>query len=70
MDIRKEYKRDGLTIIWQPRLCIHAGICVKSLPHVYHPGTQPWVLPENASVEQLKAQIDSCPSGALSYREE
>ena len=32
------------------------------------PGKKPWVTPENAGTAELQAQIDKCPSGALSYR--
>jgi uncharacterized Fe-S cluster protein YjdI len=65
-----EFKKDRLTVIWKPERCQHAGICVKMLPQVYRPGQRPWIQAENASVEELKAQIGSCPSGALSYRME
>ena len=63
----KRYKKDELTIVWEPSKCIHSGICVKMLPEVYDPNAKPWIQPENASVAELKAQIDKCPSGALSY---
>lgn len=69
METIKEYQKEGLTVIWQPKKCIHAGVCVKSLPKVYDPKAKPWIRPENASVEDLKRQIESCPSGALDYRE-
>jgi uncharacterized Fe-S cluster protein YjdI len=65
----KEYKKDNLEVIWNPGKCIHAGVCVKTLPKVYDPKAKPWITPENASIEALKSQIDACPSGALSYRE-
>ncbi|RKE47091.1 (4Fe-4S)-binding protein [Sphingobacterium detergens] len=65
----KEYsKNKNITILWTPSKCIHAGICVKSLPEVYHPKETPWITPEGASVEKLKEQIDKCPTGALGYR--
>ena len=32
-----EYSNGELTIIWQPDLCQHSGICVKTLPQVYNP---------------------------------
>ena len=67
MAVKKEYQNGNLVVVWKPGLCQHAGVCVKTLPEVYHPGKQPWILPENASIDQLKSQIDSCPSGALSY---
>lgn len=67
-EIIKEYQKDDLTIVWKPKLCAHAGVCVKMLPSVYDPKAKPWIKQENASVEELKNQIDACPSGALSYR--
>ncbi|MDR2949959.1 MAG: (4Fe-4S)-binding protein [Dysgonomonas sp.] len=63
-----EYTNGELTVIWKPEKCQHAGICVKMLPEVYHPKDRPWVKPENATTEQLIAQISKCPSGALTYR--
>ena len=66
-ELKKEYSNGELTIVWKPNLCIHAGECVKALPEVYKPGERPWINIENASNEELKAQIAKCPSGALSY---
>ena len=66
-EIIKEYNREDLTIVWKPTLCIHAAECVKRLPKVYKPREKPWLSPENATVSELKTQIDACPSGALSY---
>ncbi|MDL2221448.1 (4Fe-4S)-binding protein [Parabacteroides sp. OttesenSCG-928-N08] len=68
MSKKKEYSNGELTIIWQPELCQHAGVCVKRLPGVYRPGEKPWIRIEQASTEELIAQIEQCPSGALSYR--
>lgn len=66
-EITKEYFNGEMTIVWKPKSCIHAGECVKSLPQVYDPKAKPWIKIENASTEELKAQIAKCPSGALSY---
>ena len=63
----KEYTNGELTVVWEPAKCIHAGICVKTLPNVYDPKARPWIKVDNASTEELKAQIKRCPSGALSY---
>ena len=65
--IKKEYSKNDFKILWQPGKCIHSGICVQMLPKVYNPKEKPWVKPDNATVSELKAQIDKCPSGALSY---
>lgn len=63
----KTYTNGELTIIWQPEKCIHAGVCAKTLPKVYRPKEKPWIHIENATTEELKAQIEKCPSGALTY---
>lgn len=64
----KEYSNDEITIIWEPKLCVHAAECVKALPEVYKPKERPWIKIQNASTEALKTQIRACPSKALSYR--
>ena len=66
-EIVKRYEKDGFTIVWKPAKCIHSEICVKTLPKVYRPDEKPWIQPDKASVEELKAQIDKCPSAALTY---
>lgn len=63
------YSNDDITIVWNPDLCIHSAKCVKQLPNVYNPKERPWLKIENATTEELKAQIATCPSGALSYIE-
>lgn len=66
-EIIKKYKNGDLNVVWKPKLCIHSEICVKTLPEVYNPNEKPWIKAENASIEDLKAQIAKCPSGALTY---
>ena len=63
-----EYPNGDITVIWQPKKFIHSAICVKTLPNVYNPKDRPWIKAENATPEELKKQIDLCPSGALSYK--
>lgn len=67
---KKEYSNGEVTIQWEHEKCIHAGICVRTLPNVYHPKDKPWIKPENATAEELIAQIAKCPSGALSIKKE
>lgn len=66
-EIIKNYDNGELTVVWKPAKCIHAAECVKALPKVYNPKEKPWIKIENASSDELKAQIAKCPSGALSY---
>lgn len=66
----KEYSNGEVTILWQPEKCTHAGVCVRTLPKVYHPKEKPWVRPEHATSEEIIAQVAKCPSGALSIKKQ
>ena len=66
-EIKKEYSNGEITIVWQPALCLHSGICVSTLPKVYNPQEHPWIKIENATTQELISQVNLCPSGALSY---
>lgn len=63
------YSNEDITINWKPELCQHAAECVKRLPKVYNPKAKPWLTIENATTKELKNQIGTCPSGALSFIE-
>ena len=63
-----EYDAGEITVLWKPKVCIHAGVCVKMLPQVYNPKERPWIKTENATSDELKNQITKCPSRALSYQ--
>ena len=66
-EIIKHYSNGELTVVWKSHLCQHSGVCVRTLPQVYNTRLRPWIKPENATTNELKAQIEKCPSGALSY---
>ncbi len=68
--ITKHYKKDDITIVWQPHVCIHSTICFRGLPNVFDPRKRPWITPEHSDSEAIMKQIDACPSGALSYLKE
>jgi Uncharacterized conserved protein len=63
----KNYSNGDVTIVWQPDLCIHSKICWTGLVEVFNPRNRPWVNMQGADTERIKAQVDKCPSGALSY---
>lgn len=65
----KEYKKDDVTILWQPEKCIHSGICARGLSKVFKPKEKPWVQTENATKEEIVNQVNACPSKALSIKE-
>ena len=64
-----EYSNNDITIVWQPDLCKHSGVCVKMLPAVYAPKEKPWIKPFNATTLEIIEQVKKCPSGALTYYE-
>jgi uncharacterized Fe-S cluster protein YjdI len=66
-EIIKEYSKGDLTVVWKPKKCVHSAICVHTLPKVYDPNKKPWIELENATIDELKSQINKCPSGALTY---
>jgi len=49
-------------------LCIHATECVRGLPAVFDRGRRPWILADNAGVDQVSSVVERCPTGALLYR--
>ena len=67
--MNKEYKKEDVTILWQPDKCIHSAVCVKGLSKVFKPKESPWIQTENASKEEILNQVKACPSGALSIKE-
>lgn len=68
MGINKEYKKGKLTVTWQPEVCTHSTNCWRGLISVFNPKNRPWVNMDGADEDQIKAQVDKCPSGALGYK--
>lgn len=65
---RIEYTNGEIVVVWQPHLCSIRASGVRMLPEVYNPRERPWVKLENAATDRIVAQVEKCPSGALSYR--
>ena len=63
----KSYDNGEIVIRWQPEKCTHSGNCVRGLPNVFNPKKKPWIEIDNADTERLVAQVNKCPSGALTY---
>ena len=65
---KKNYTNGEMTIVWQPKMCIHSAKCWRgenALPEVFNPSEKPWIKPEGASTERIIEQVKKCPSGAL-----
>lgn len=63
----KQYSNDDITVVWKPDTCTHSKKCWTGLIEVFNPRNRPWIDLNGATTEKIKAQIDACPSGALSY---
>ena len=63
--MNKEYSNGEITVIWEPRKCIHSANCVNGLPSVFNTSKKPWINAEGASSDEIVAQVRKCPSGAL-----
>lgn len=68
-DVEKKirYTNGDVTVVWKPELCKHSGRCVTQLPRVFNLKTKPWVTITGADSETIKAQVNKCPTGALSW---
>ena len=60
------YRNDKIVVRYDPKICIHAGDCVRGLPAVFDVGKKPWINVDGASPESIAEQVRKCPSGALS----
>jgi uncharacterized Fe-S cluster protein YjdI len=66
----KKYSNGEVTIVWEPKKCIHSTKCWKGedgLLSVFNPSEKPWIKPEGSTTDRIIKQIKNCPSGALSY---
>jgi len=64
----KEYTNGEIIVVWQQEKCIHSAKCVRGLPGVFKPQERPWISLENADTPHLIETINTCPSGALSWK--
>ena len=68
LDDKKEaYIGSNITIYDNRSLCAHAGYCTDNLATVFRMKQEPWINTDAASIEDIIATINKCPSGALSY---
>lgn len=65
--MEKHYSNGDITVVWKPDTCIHSALCWRNLLTVFDPRKRPWINMEGADTEAIIAQVDKCPSGALSW---
>lgn len=62
------YSAPGITVTFDPNLCIHSAVCLSTLPDVFDVSRRRWIRPEASNPQEIAAAIERCPSGALKYR--
>ncbi|WP_188831402.1 (4Fe-4S)-binding protein [Paenibacillus aceti] len=65
---KKVYKGEEIEVYFDAEKCIHSGVCVKGMPEVFDLKKRPWVNTAGAPADKIAAHIDTCPSGALTYK--
>jgi CDGSH-type Zn-finger protein len=64
---RVAYTGKAITIFDNRAICSHAGYCTDRLKSVFRMGAEPWIDADGASVQEIVAAVERCPSGALAY---
>ncbi|MCW5922361.1 MAG: (4Fe-4S)-binding protein [Saprospiraceae bacterium] len=65
--MEKHYTNNDITVVWKPDVCIHSTLCWRGLIKVFDPRRRPWIDMDGADTEAIIAQVEKCPSGALSW---
>lgn len=64
------YSNGEVTVLWKPNRCIHSGNCVRGLRSVFDVNRRPWIDILAAPTDAIVAQVEQCPSGALSWEKD
>ncbi|SHG98141.1 CDGSH iron-sulfur domain-containing protein [Cognatishimia maritima] len=59
------YEGKEVSVTFNPLLCAHAAECGRLAKHIFNASERPWVQPDNGTVDEVRAVIAACPSGAL-----
>lgn len=59
------YESDQIRVTFDPAVCRHSGVCLRTLPAVFNVRLKRWIQPDQASPDAVIAAVAKCPSGAL-----
>ena len=59
------YQSDQVRVTFDPNICQHSGVCLRTLPAVFDVRLKRWIQPEHAPADAVMAAVARCPSGAL-----
>jgi uncharacterized Fe-S cluster protein YjdI len=61
------YETPEITVTFDPNVCAHSGVCLRTLPAVFDVRRRRWVDPNAAAPGAIGDAISKCPSGALQF---
>lgn len=59
------YENRDVRVTFDPQVCRHSGVCLRTLPAVFDVTRQRWVDVDAAGAEEIFRAVSKCPSGAL-----
>lgn len=59
------YETDQVRVTFDPKICLHSGVCLRTLPAVFDISRRKWIDPAQAPPDAVLAAVAKCPSGAL-----
>ena len=62
----RAYTGEKIDVYFNTGMCQHSGNCVRGSSKLFNLKRKPWIIPD---VDTVKKVIDTCPSGALKYRQ-
>jgi uncharacterized Fe-S cluster protein YjdI len=62
---RRRYAGHAVDVSFDAEICEHSGNCVRGLPAVFDVKRKPWIEPDAADADEVRAAVARCPSGAL-----
>lgn len=61
----QRYETGEVVVTFDPKVCVHSGVCVRGLPKVFDVRRLRWIDLDAATADEVAAQVARCPSGAL-----
>lgn len=69
-EVIQHYPGRQVTINFNRSICSGAARCVNTLPSVFSSeSSEDWISPDDDSLENIRAAVERCPSGALSLHD-
>ena len=59
------YEAAGVRVTFDPNICRHSGVCLRTLPAVFDVSRRHWIRPELSDPDTVIEAVARCPSGAL-----